>query len=148
MGATLASLGQGAVAVACEFFLDRLGDPGVARDVARPRGAGGVNLGEGFSRQPQIDPVEAADGGGFRIGIHGATLAPAWRHVEVLFSCFVLRPVKGCGMTGERIRTIIHLDIGAFYPSVEQPPAVVTSGKSGPLARMCVDCVVHCSAQA
>ena len=83
-GATLGAVGSGP-GLAGHLLLHGLSYPSVARDVAGPRGAGGVDLSEGVGGQAQVDAVEAADGGGFRIGIHGATLAPAWRHVERCF---------------------------------------------------------------
>lgn len=39
-------------------------------------------------------------------------------------------------MTGERVRKIVHLDIGAFYASVEPPPAVHFWKVTAPAGRL------------
>lgn len=49
---------------------------------------------EGFTRQPQVDTVERADGGCFRIGEHGAKVAPHRRPVECFFFVLVIGDVN------------------------------------------------------
>ena len=53
----------------------------------------GVDLREGLGCKAKVDAVETADGSGFRIGIHGATLAPGWRQVE---GCFLFCNAIDC----------------------------------------------------
>jgi len=69
--------------LARQLLLDRLGYPGVAGDIPRPGGARLIDLAEGRGGQAKSDAVEAVDGHGFRIRMHGATLVPVWRPVEV-----------------------------------------------------------------
>jgi hypothetical protein len=72
-----------------QFLLSCFGYPSVARDVAKPRRTRPINLFERLGEETKNCAVRGARGRCFRITMHGATLAPGWRHVYRC-CCFVL----------------------------------------------------------